>query len=225
MTTTEDSGLAASVDYVPGVRGYAVLTAGPDEAGHDSLAVWRLGSTGQAVGAWVLRLDHAADDPGLLRSVLTSLTGRAVVDWTADAPAAALERVTPLLGDDTTTALAARIVLIPDLLTEIAEHRVRYAEALEAYRAGAKSKIAPFTWTSEVPATPQEAREQLSPEQPAAASPVAAAALTIAGAVERAVELWTDTEQIRYRRPYLRVLGDPQVLPPRWRARLTATGS
>jgi hypothetical protein len=47
--------------------------------------------------------------------------------------------------------------------------------------------------------------------------------LSIAGAVERAVELWTDTEQIRYRRPYLRTLGEPQVLPPRWRARLTAT--
>jgi hypothetical protein len=199
-----------------------VLTAGPDDGGHDSLAVWRLGSTGQAVGAWVLRLDHCADDPGLLRSVLASLGGRSVIDWAADAPAAALAGVAGLVDDGSAEALAARIVLIPDLLTEIAEHRAAYATALESYRSGSKSKIAPFTWTTEVPADPEAARATLSPAQPAAASPVAAAALSIAGAVERAVELWTDTEQIRYRRPYLRALGEPQVLPPRWRGRLAA---
>ena len=48
------------------------------------------------------------------------------------------------------------------------------------------------------------------------------AALALTSAVAMAAELWQDTEQARYRRKYLRALGEPQPLPPRWLARLRA---
>ncbi|WP_305784980.1 DUF6218 family protein [Symbioplanes lichenis] len=209
-----DAELAISVDYVPGVRGHCVLAVGADADGRESVAVWKLGPSGRAGGSWVVALE----DTDFLVRVIAAQQGRCLVGWTADEPLAVLDR----LPAESAKALADSVVVIPDLLAETAEHRRRYEDAVEAHRATTKSKIAPLAWARELPADP---RGELTPQLRAAASPVAAAAIGLAGALERAVDLWQETEQARYRRPYLRKFGEPQPLPPRWLARARAVAA
>jgi hypothetical protein len=99
-------------------------------------------------------------------------------------------------------------------------------DALAVWVLGATaiSKIAPLKWAGKLPEDGDEIAA-LSPRHLSAASPVAGAALTVAVALSRAVELWQETEEARYRRPYLRSLGERQPLPPRWLARLRAAES
>jgi hypothetical protein len=207
-TTAAPADLTVAAATLPGVRGHAVVASGPDADGRDAIAVWRLDAFGTAIGAWVVPL---GGDPGLpaLADVYAGLRGCAVVSWTADS-----------LPDGSP---AVPVLLIGDLLIEIREHRQRYTEAHDAFRATRKTKITGLAWPSEVP-SPDRARTVLSVHH-RAASPVAADALAVAGAVRQAIELWQDTEQVRYRRVHLRTSGDAQPLPPRWLAALRSAGA
>ncbi|MFC8620140.1 DUF6218 family protein [Micromonospora purpureochromogenes] len=211
--------LSVPVDYVPGARGHAVLTVGPDNDGGDALAVWRLSPTGRAGGAWVLRFDEVERNPEQLRRVMSMLQDRCLIDWNEEAPTAALARIAEVLPAELLTALQGNIVTIPELLAEISEHRSTYAAAMEQHRASIKSKIAPLAWPTEMP-DQQDLAGWAARAYSTAASPVAARALALTAAVASTAQLWQDTEQARYRRVYLRSLGDPQPLPPRWLARL-----
>ncbi|UQU62664.1 DUF6218 family protein [Couchioplanes caeruleus] len=217
----DESGIVA--DYLPGVRGHGVLAAGFGVDDKDSLAVWKLGPTGGLSGAWVFSQEDLARDTTRFHAVMHMLAGRCLVGWTRQAPVDVLSKVAHLLPTKLVDEFAAGVASIADLLDEVCEHRERYGAALEAYRATAKSKLAPLAWAQDVPAD-REAAERLISFQPScAASPVVASALSIVGSFRRAVELWQDTEQVRYRRSYLRSLGEPQPLPPRWLAHLRAT--
>jgi hypothetical protein len=218
----QDAGSGAAVDYAPGARGHAVLVTGPGSDGEEALAVWVLGAFGTATGAWVLPL-ASLDEPYLL-SVMSMVRGRCLVGWSEQAAAEALDKVEAALPTALVARLRAASVAIPDLFAETREHRARYAEAVTAYSATVTSKITPLTWTGTLPDVGNEIAA-LSPRHVSAAGAVAGAALTMAGAFSRAVELWQETEEARYRRPYLRPLGERQPLPPRWLARLRAAES
>lgn len=229
--------LSVPGDYVPGVRGYAILVTGRDGGtdgdgdgggdresfGAESIAVWRLGATGYAAGAWILRLDDIEADPQHLRDVMSLLRDRCLVDWDADRPEAALRRIERWLSADLVSALRSNLLFIPDLLHEVRKHRRVCSETVEQHRLTTKSAIVPLAWSVELPDDPDRARRMLTPA-PMTATPVAAEALALAGTVRRAVELWQDTEQTRYRRTYLRSLGEVQPLPPRWLAALRKAG-
>jgi hypothetical protein len=218
-----ESELSIPVDYVPGGRGHGVLAVGPDGDGAEALAVWRLGPTGRAGGAWVVRLDEIERDPDQLRRIMWILQDRCLVDWDREAPARILGRIADVLPAELLARLQRNILTVPELLTEISEHRSAYAAAVEQHRATAKSKIAPLAWPIAMP-DQQELVEWAARAQ--SASPVAASALALTAAVASTAQLWQDTEQVRYRRTYLRFLGEPQPLPPRWLARLReAVGS
>jgi hypothetical protein len=202
-TTLLSADLTVAAATIPGVRGHAVLAQGPDADGRDAVAVWRLDAFGNAIGAWIP--PHAG-----LAEVYHGMRGCAIVTWAGSAD----------LPDD---RFDAPVLLIEDLLAEIREHRQTYTEAHDAFRATRKTKISDLDWASEVPPD-DRARSVLTVHRPAA-SPVAAAALAVAGAVRNAIELWELTEQVRYRRVHLRSFGDAQPLPPRWLAALrTAYG-
>jgi hypothetical protein len=204
-TTQPGADLTVAAATIPGVRGHAVLAESPD-----ATAVWRLDAFGTAIGSWVI---PRAGDPDLptVADVYRGLLGCAIVTWAGD------ERLLPA------GRPGAPVLLIDDLLAEIREHRDRYAEAHDAFRATRKTKITDLDWASEIP-PPDRARALLTVNRPAA-SPVAEAALAVAGAVRNAIELWEVTEQVRYRRVHLRSFGDAQPLPPRWLAALrTAYG-
>lgn len=217
QATQADEELSVPTDYVPGARGYAVLVAGRDGGGHEAIAIWRLGVTGHAVGAWIFRLDDLATDQERLLNVVSLLRDRCVVDWKADRPDAVLRLLEQWLPVDLVTALRSNRLFIPDLLCEVREHRRACVEAVERHRPNTKSTLAPLAWSVELPDDLAQARLVLTPS-PMTAVPVAAEALTLVGTVRRAVELWQDTEQTRYRRAYLRSLGEVQPLPPRWLA-------
>ncbi|WBB52465.1 DUF6218 family protein [Verrucosispora sp. WMMD573] len=210
--------LAVTSDYVPGVRGHAVLAVGADSDGREALAIWRLSAIGRAGGAWVLRFDEVERDAEQMVAVVRLLVDRCLIDWEVDAVTSILDRIGHLLPAPTVAALEGNVLAIPDLLDEIAEQRAWYDEAVERHRALSKSKIASLAWPTEVPAW-KELAERTS-AQPAAASPVAATALALTSAVAATAQLWEDTEQTRYRRSYLRSLGKPLPLAPRWLARL-----
>ncbi|MEU5564429.1 DUF6218 family protein [Micromonospora musae] len=211
--------LSVPVDYVPGARGHGVLAVGRDTDGGEALAVWRLGPTGRAGGAWVVRFDEIERNPEQLRRIVSMLQDRCLVDWDEATPAGALARLSEFLPAELLTTLHGNLLTIPELLAEITELRFTYATAAEQHRESAKSKIAPLAWPSEMPEQ-QTLVAWAIRASTAAASPVAATALSLTAAVASTAQLWQDTEQARYRRIYLRSLGDPQPLPPRWLARL-----
>ncbi|MFG1833850.1 DUF6218 family protein [Micromonospora chersina] len=211
--------LSVPLDYVPGARGHGVLAVGPDSEGRDALALWRLSPTGRAGGAWVVRLDEIERDPEQLRRIMSMLQDRCLVDWDRDAPTNVLARLADVLPAELLTALQGNVLTIPELLAEISEHRAAYTAAVEQYRASIKSKIAPLAWPTDLP-DQQDLAGWTALAHSTAASPVAATALALTAAVASTAQLWQDTEQARYRRIYLRSLGDPQPLPPRWLARL-----
>lgn len=224
LVTHANAELSVPVDHVPGVRGYAVLAVGADGDGDEALAVWRLGPTGHASGAWIFRIRDLAADHERLRNVLWLLHGRCLVDWQTDRPERALHRVESWLPPELISALRPGRLVIPDLLREIRDRRQACAEAVERHRSQARSTLVPLSWPVEVPESTEKARALLTPRAPIGAAPVATEALALAGAVRRAVEWWQDTEQARYRRAYLRPLGEVQPLPPRWLAALRRTG-
>ncbi|MER7164944.1 DUF6218 family protein [Micromonospora sp. NPDC000207] len=208
------------IDYVPGCRGHGVLAVGRDNDGVEALAIWRLSPTGLAGGAWVVRFKDLEGDPDQLRRIMWTLKDRCLVDWTDDAPTNLLDRISDLLPTPLVAALRNNILTIPELLNEISEHRNSYAEAVERHRTVTKTKLAPLVWATEMP--DPEVLRQRADERTVAASPVTAAALALTSAVATTAQLWQDTEQARFRRTYLRSLGELQPLPPRWLARLRA---
>ncbi|MFG1717585.1 DUF6218 family protein [Micromonospora chalcea] len=217
--------LSIPVDYVPGARGHTVLAVGCDTDGRDAMAMWRLSPTGRAGGAWVERFDEVEREPERLIRIMSMLQDRCVVDWDSETIEGVLARFAEFLPAETLSDLRAHILVLPELLAEISEHRAAYSAAVEQQRARTKSKLAPLAWPTEVP-DQQELIAWASRAQSTAASPVAGTALTLTAAVARTAQLWQDTEQARYRRTYLRSLGDPQPLPPRWLAELRkAVGS
>jgi hypothetical protein len=214
--------LAVPVEHVPGARGHFVLAVGANVDDAEALAVWRLGPTGRPVGAWVIRFGDMVRKADHLNRVIGGQRGRCLVDWNSDIPAAALDKIARHLPATLIRALAASIVVIPDLLKEISEYRQRYTDAVESHRSTNKSKIVALSWAREVPGDPDTARQVLTAHRQSAASPVAGEAIRLAGALERAIDLWQDTEQVRYRRSYLRSFGEPQSLPPLWLTNLRA---
>lgn len=226
-TTTEQPAEEASpsVDYVEGVRGQVVLALCPDSEDRQSLAVWKLGPTGQPNGAWVMRFGEPSVDADELAAVLRLVQGWGLVGWDVAESHLLLDRLSDWLPAELLDGLRSHVISIPSLVEEIREHRQKYVEALEQYRTEAKSKIAPLTWSQQIPSDTEAVRRVLTPAVPAGAEPVAAQALAVTGAVRRAAALWQDTEQVRYRRPVLRSFGEPQALPPRWLATLRAAAA
>jgi Family of unknown function (DUF6218) len=226
MTSTpeyQDIVSGVALDYLPGVRGYAVLLAGPGADGAEALAVWTLSALGTATGAWILPL--ADLDKSRLSAIMNMVRGRCLVGWTTDIATEALDKIEAALPGALVTRLRASALEIPSLLAETREHRALYSEALAAYSATVPAKIAaPLKWPRELPNKGDEALV-LSPQYVSTAGPAASAALSLAGALSRAIDYWQETEETRYRRPSLRSLVERQTLPPRWLTRLRDANS
>jgi hypothetical protein len=218
----QDAEFNSALDYVPAVRGYAVLINGPGADGGETLALWTLSALGTATGAWVLPLTGL--DESHLIAVMTMARGRCLVGWTKETATEALDKAEATLPAALVTRLRIASLAIPDLIAETREHRVLYSNALTANGSQATAKIASLKWKRELPSEGQEA-SALSRQPVSVSSPTVSAALAMAGALRQAIGYWQETEEARYRRPQLRALGEPQPLPPRWRACLQAAES
>ncbi|BBH68823.1 hypothetical protein ACTI_55080 [Actinoplanes sp. OR16] len=219
---SQDAESGTVLDYLPGVRGHAVLVLGPGPDDQECLAIWTLSALGAATGAWILPL--ADLESARLLPIMHMVRGRCLVGWTAEAATEALGKVEALLPAEMVAQLRAGYLTIPDLVAEIRELRAHYTEELAAHSVSTSSKIAPLKWARELPSEADEVGV-LTTRPTYAANPAAASALSLVGTLRQIIDLWQETEEARYRRPYLRSLGELQVLPPRWVGRLRAAES
>lgn len=207
------------LDQVHGATGHVIVAEGADDSGADAVAVWHVSASGAPVGAWIKPAPAIADDPDAAGQLLRLTSHRALVGWDAG--------VAELLGRLGQWAKRQdprpTLVLLPEVLAEVAEHRHIHAAAVEQRQAGSKSKFTPLVWRHDVPEAGSwsEFVQAVRLTRPQAASPVAVDALHLARAVAWVSELWHDTETVRTRRSYLvERFGPAAPLPPQWLARL-----
>lgn len=207
------------LDQVHGATGHVIVAEGADHSGADAIAVWHVSASGAPVGAWIKPVAALADDPEAAEQLLRLTSHRALVGWDA----AIAEPLRSLVHWAKQQDPRPTLVLLPEVLAEVSEHRHTHAAAVGQHQAGAKSKIAPLVWLRDVPKAGSwsEFAEAVRLTRPQAASPVAAEALHLVRAVAWAAELWHDTETVRTRRSYLvDRFGPAAPLPPQWLARL-----
>jgi len=209
------------MEQVPGVRGHVVLAAGLDGDGADALAIWRAGPTGRADGAWALTFAEIARTPQRLCTIEAILSGRCLVAWSASDADLVLHRLAGLLPSGRLDALRGSLVVVPDLLAEIADQRAGYDHLVAERALATRRKATPLPWRTE-PGDVNQLKVAAIAAASRAASPVAVSALALTAAVGHLAELWHETERVRCRRKHLKALGEPQLLPPRWLGRLRA---
>jgi hypothetical protein len=218
----EGLGLATNV---AGVTGHVVLECGRDGSGLDSIAVWHVDPGGLPVGAWIVGVETLASDSAAAQRLLGLTLRRSVLCWDTGTPAEVLDGLATWAGAVQAQRWTQTAVCLPDALVEIAEHRQRHAEAVDAYRTShPKANVAPLVWRTDVPAgvaSRDELQKRAKLAPPVADCDVAARALQVVRLTRWTVELWQQTETARLRRKYLRAqFGDEAPLPPGWLARL-----
>ncbi|MGA3541317.1 DUF6218 family protein [Micromonosporaceae bacterium DT194] len=216
-----DDEQVATIDQWPAVRGHVLLAVGPDGDGADALGIWRVGPTGRPDGAWVLTFAEITETPQRLTSLLATVSGRSLVDWSDEAAGATLDRLAGLFPSDRLDALRSSLIVVPDLLAEIVEQRAGYDRLVAEQATAIRRKVVELPWPTE-PGDVGRLQVSATRTAAAAATPVAASALSLTAAVAHLAELWHDTERVRCRRKHLLALGEPQPLPPRWLGRLRA---
>jgi hypothetical protein len=120
--------------------------------------------------------------------------------------------------------LEQRLCSISELLDDVAVVRRESVAAVRAEEDRGRKKLAPLQWKGTLP----EGRDLTLDELRSFAGivkadkPLVGEALDIARVTRWAIDLWTETEGARVRRPYLRrELGVAQPLPPSWRRAIT----
>jgi hypothetical protein len=218
LDSTADPG-GLPLDQVPGATGHVILAEGADDGGADEVAVWHVSASGIPVGAWIKPVHALADDPAAAEQLLRLTSHRALVGWDAGV-AEPLRRLAHWAKRQDPQPT---LVLLPEVLAEVTEHRHTHAAAVEQHQAGSKSKIAPLVWRHDVSEAGSWSQfvDTVRLARPQAASPVAAEALHLVRAVAWVAALWHDTETVRTRRSYLvERFGPAAPLPPQWLARL-----
>ncbi len=207
----------AQLGLVPGVTGHVVLVEGEDHTGEHAIAVWHASATGFPVGAWITPVSVLANDPAAADE-LSRLTGhRALIGWEVETGTRLRDTLAAWAGRRPATEPVT--VRLPEVLTEIAQHRRTYDAAVEEHYRTLKSKVNPLKWRHHIPVVeswPEFTRAaRLRP--PIATCPVAVRALHLVRSVAWAVDVWHQTETVRTRRPYLvKRFGPATVLPPGW---------
>jgi hypothetical protein len=222
--------------FVPGARSHTIVAAGPDEAGVEAVAIWRVGPLGQAVGAWVVALDPTAasattvaidstDFPATVESagtepdlaaILALCAGDLVVDWDPATIASTLDRIAAFVGAEAVATLRGHARPLTALVAEIVERRDAYQAAFEAFGRTSRSKPSPLLWPDLPPEDPSLlAKTLLGDARISGATPIAYA-LALATALRRVIRAWQEVETVRLRRSALRDLAEAEPLPPRW---------
>ncbi|PRX45386.1 hypothetical protein B0I33_10949 [Prauserella shujinwangii] len=213
---TQDGLGGAAEAWAPGS---AILATGAGEDG-DSVAVWHVSPGGVPTGAWVVPREEAFGSPDAARRLLVVVERRAVT-------AADPRRLPELLGGLTRTSGVDRAewwrdqVFSPvDAFAEIVARRAEFERTVADTRASGKN-VSGLDWPREFrPAdVPGEfgGLRRLASLAEVPGKPVVAEALTVARVLGWLVRLWTETEQVKNRRDYLRAAhGAPEPLPPSW---------
>lgn len=212
------------------VLGTSIVGIGLGDDGYEVVALWNLGPSGVATGAWVVDADAAFGDAATARRLLVCLDGRAVTGVDVVSAATTLRRLTDAAGlsvpgDWWEARSFAPVTAFGDVL----QRRAAFESSIEARRATTKN-IAVLEWSRDYSTerTPDsfDALRALSPVGAAPGAPAVSEALTVSRVLSWVAALWTETEQPKGRRTYLRdEHGAAEPLPPAWRAATRTAGA
>ena len=206
--------------------GSAVLAAGEDAFGERAMAVWQVSPEGHPTGSWVVSEQQAFGDPAVARQVLVTIERRALVatvEGTVDEVVARLTAaadITTAGGITTDRWWTAQRFSPTDAFADVLARRAELAATVTEVRESGRT-VAPLLWdrtflSTGRPGTVSELADLAKVAAPAGA-PVVAEALRLSRLLQWLVGLWTQTEQVKNRRDYLRDKhGDPEALPPGW---------
>jgi len=201
--------------------GSAVIALGTDDKGADVLALWQVSPEGAPTGAWIVPQAEAFADKQVARRLLICVDGRAVTGADPGPVRGALGELVKGAGLEIADEWwSVRSYSPVDVFGELVARRVAYERTVEARRQTTKS-ISPLEWPrdfalDQLPADFAGLRA-LSPIGIAPGAAAVSEALTVSRILRWLVELWSQTEQTKNRRTYLReVHGDPEPLPASW---------
>jgi hypothetical protein len=211
-------------------RACAVLAVGAGVAEAESVAVWHVGSDGAPTGAWVVPCAEVLADAGSARRLLSSLEGRAITGASPDAVDAWLERLSAAAGPGDRGNWWKELVFSPvEAFREVVARRRAHEAAVTEERERNKSVTA-LVWRHDLPddATVADFGElrTLAGIAPPDGTPVVSEALAVARVLSWLVALWAEAEDVKARRPYVRLQHGPlEPLPPGWSTAVRTAGT
>ena len=200
--------------------GSAVLATGEDASGQRAVAVWHISPDGHPTGSWVVPEQHAYADPAAARQLLVTIERRALTALDEDTVDEVVARLTTTAGITTDPWWTAQRFSPTDAFADSLTRRAELAATVHAIRQSGRT-VAPLQWdrafsADDRPSTVDELAELADIAAPPGA-PVVAEVLRLSRLLQWLVGLWTQTEQVKNRRDYLRDKhGDPEALPPGW---------
>jgi Family of unknown function (DUF6218) len=202
--------------------GSALLATGEDAAGQRAVAVWHISPDGQPTGSWVVPEQHAYADRAAARQLLVTIERRALTALDEDTIDEVVARLTTTAGIRADRWWAAHSFSPTTAFADTLTRRAELTATVDAIRHSGRT-VAPLQWDrafspADRPSTVGELAELADIAAPPGA-PVIAEAVRLARLLQWLVGLWTQTEQVKNRRDYLRDKhGDPEALPPGWMA-------
>lgn len=207
--------------------GGAVLALGADDNGAAVLALWQVSPEGAPTGAWIVPQTEAFGNEQVARRLLSCVDGRAVTGADTDTARSTLGELAKSARHEISNEWwSVRSYCAVDVFSELVARRAAYEKTVEARRQTTKN-VSPLEWSrdfalDQLPANFAELRA-LSPIGIARGAAAVSEVLTVSRILQWLVELWSQTEQTKNRRPYLREEhGDPEPLPPSWLAAMRA---
>jgi hypothetical protein len=204
------------------VPGSAVLTLGGGDHGEEALALWQVSPQGAPTGAWLVPTAEAFTEKETARRLLTLIERRGIAMTAPHEVEQAVSQLTAAAAVDVASWWKGQLFSPVQAFREILGRRREIDEAVETARA-TRQNVTSLDWTRDLPhdADPDtiEDLRRLAAIQEGPGTEAGAAAITVARVLRWLVRVWTETEQVKSRRSYVRdALGDPEALPPSWLA-------
>jgi hypothetical protein len=196
------------------------LGAGDD--GGDSLAVSLVSPRGAPSGAWEFPQAEVFTSKAVARQIIILLERRAITSMNPDEVHEVVERLSSTAGIRTDRWWEPHVFSPVQVFGEIVDRRTAYEETVTATKDSGKT-VASLEWSRDLPASSMpDDFEGLRGESllgTAVGTPVGSELLTVARVLRWLVKVWTETEQVKGRRSYVRAAyGDVEALPPTWLA-------
>ncbi|AIJ24004.1 DUF6218 family protein [Amycolatopsis methanolica] len=222
MTQTDELGhglpVAVAELWAPGS---VVVARGHDDEGHETIAIWHVSPQGAPTGAWIETRQSYRSSAETARRLTTLLERRAITAPGEDEIDAVVGELTTAAGLAETGWWRRQVFAPSGVFEEIARRRQSIEDVVENARAERKN-VAALDWPRELPDVMPRDVEGVRTLAGIGKGPGASAgaqAITVARVLRWLVQLWTETEQVKNRRSYVRdALGEPEALPPSWLA-------
>ena len=209
--------------------GSAVLAAGEENTGRQAVAVWQISPEGHPTGSWVVAQEDAYGKVDAARQLLVNIERRALVAADPDTLDDVVSRLTAVAGIDADGWWPKQCFSPTDAFTDVLTRRAEFQATIAAVRQMGRN-VAPLRWDRAFPTdlhpTSVAELQQLAGVGRVAGAPVIVEALQMSRMLRWFIALWTQTEQVKNRREYIRdEHREPQALPPSWLTAVTTAST